>query len=308
VEDTPANGGVRSDMSGIAADLVQARDVAGGIHFHRAATATARPRQLPGPQRVFVNREDALAGLDNVLAEEGERLAVIVGMPGVGKTALAVQWSDRNQDRFPDGQLYLNLHGYDAGPPVGVLRALHGFLVALGVPRGELAIDVDEAAAQYRSALAGRHVLIVLDNASEASKIRPLLPGGDGCAVIVTSRRHMAGLVAREGGRRITLPLLAEADAITLLARLTRAERPDDRPTVLGELAGLCARLPLALRIAAEHAISRPWSSLEDLATDLRGQAALWQALTVEDDGQAADLAAAGSVFAWSYLIWLCTS
>lgn len=301
MNERPADGGVRSDMSGTAADLVQARDVSGGIHFHRAALRAARPRQLPGPQRVFVNREDELAALDAMAVEADGQLAVVVGMPGVGKTALVVQWADRNQDRFPDGQLYLNLHGYDEGPPVGPLRVLSGFLAALGVPRSELTTDLDEAAAQYRSVLAGRRVLVVLDNASEASQVRPLLPGGGGCAVIITSRHHMAGLVAREGARRITLRVLPDDDAVALLARLTRETRPGDQPAALGKIAGLCARLPLALRIAAEHAISRPWTSMENLAADLRDQAALWRALTVEDDGQTANLAAARSVFTWSY-------
>ncbi|HEX4834058.1 MAG TPA: cytochrome C, partial [Trebonia sp.] len=298
---TPADGGTWSEVSGTTGDVVQARDVSGGIHFHRLASEVPRPRQLPSPQPVFVDREEAFAGLDGVVSAGAGRIAVVVGMPGVGKTALAVQWSNRNRDRFPDGQLYLNLHGYGEGPPVGPLRALWAFLVALGVPRSELAVDVEEAAAQYRSALAGRRVLIVLDNAREAQQARPLLPGHGACAVLVTSRAHMSGLVAREGARRIVLGVLPENDAVTLLARLVQSDRPDDQPSALGQFARLCARLPLALRIAAEHALSRPRTRLEDLVEDLRGQAALWRALTVEEGDQAEDLAAAQSVFAWSY-------
>jgi tetratricopeptide (TPR) repeat protein len=289
-------------LSGTARDVVQARDVSGGVHIHHSTSAILRPRQLPGAQPVFVNQEEALAVLDAELSDGGTGFAVIVGMPGVGKTTLALRWSHRNQVRFPDGQLYLNLHGYDPGRPVGSLHALWGFLRALGVPRADLPVGIDEAAAQYRSMLAGRRVLVVLDNVREAGQVRPLLPGGDECAVLVTSRDHLSGLVAREGARRISLDVLPEDDAIELLARLTRAERPNDQSAVLGQFAGLCARLPLALRIAAEHALSRPRSRLEDLAAELRSHAALWETLTVEDSGEDYGLVAAQSVFAWSYL------
>jgi tetratricopeptide (TPR) repeat protein len=302
VEGKPPDSGVRSELSGTARDVVQARDVSGGIHFHQFAAAIPRPRQLPGAQPVFVNQEKGLAALDAELSGSRAGLAVIVGMPGVGKTTLALHWSHRNQDRFPDGQLYLNLYGYDPAHQIGPLRALWGFLLALGVPRADLAVGVDEAAAQYRSVLAERRVLIVLDNVREAAQVRPLLPGDGGCAVLVTSRDHMSGLVAREAARRITLDVLPESDAIELLARLTRAERPNDQSNVLGQFAGLCARLPLALRIAAEHAISRQWSRLEDLVTELRGQSALWETLTVEERRYDDGMVAARSVFAWSYL------
>jgi tetratricopeptide (TPR) repeat protein len=285
-------------MSGNAGDVVQARDISGGIHFHRSVEAVRLPQQLPGAHSVFVNREAALVRLDAALSGTDPRFAVIVGMPGVGKTSLALHWARRYLERFPDGQLYLNLHGYDASPLVGPHRALSGFLLALGMPRGELAVDVDEAATQYRSLLAGRRVLIVLDNAREADQVRPLLPGTGGCTVLVTSRDHMPGLVARDGARRIDLDVLAEEDAAELLVRLTEAERPNDPRPAVGELAGLCGRLPLALRVAAEHALSRPWDRLEDLVTDLRGQSPIWEVLTVEERSQDA----ARSVFAWSYL------
>ena len=145
------------------------------------------------------------------------------------------------------------MHGYDSTQPVSPLRALRGFLLALGIRRDELAADVDEAATQFRSAVAGRRLLIILDNARRANQVRPLLPGEGQCAVLVTSREQMSGLVARDGARRVPLGPLREHDAIDLLASLIQEERPTDSAAALGELAVLCARLPLALRIAAEH-------------------------------------------------------
>ncbi|MBO0802060.1 MAG: tetratricopeptide repeat protein [Nocardiopsaceae bacterium] len=193
------------------------------------------------------------------------------------------------------------MHGYDATQPVSPLRALWGFLLALGIPRGELATDVDEAAAQFRSAVADRRLLIVLDNARRLGQVRPLLPGEGQCAVLVTSRDQMSGLVARDGARRVPLGPLQKRDAIDLLDRLTREERPADSPAALGELAMLCARLPLALRIAAEQALSHPVTPVEELVTDLRAQSARWRTLTIDDHAQWDEPAIARSVFAWSY-------
>lgn len=295
------DGGVRSQMSGSAGDVVQARDVSGGVHFHQRGSAVPHPGQLPGEHSAFVDRRDAIALLDRALAGGGPRLAVITGMPGAGKTTLAVRWAHSNLTGYPDGDLYVNLHGYDSAQPVSPLRALRGFLLALGVPRGELAADVDEAAAQFRSVVADRRLLIVLDNARRPGQVRPLLPGKGQCAVLVTSRDQMAGLVAREGARRVPLGPLRDRDAVDLLARLTREERPGDSPTALGELAALCARLPLALRIAAEQALSHPLTPAEELAADLRAQSARWRTLTADDQAQWDEPVIARSVFAWSY-------
>jgi hypothetical protein len=142
------DGDVRSEMSGRAGDVVQARDVSGGVHFHQPGSVIPRPSQLPGQHAVFVDRLEAIALLNATQVGGGPRRAVIVGMPGAGKTTLAVHWAYRNLPSYPDGQLYVNLHGYDSTQPVSPLRALRGFLLALGVRRDELAADVDEAAAQ----------------------------------------------------------------------------------------------------------------------------------------------------------------
>lgn len=149
--------------------------------------------------------------------------------------------------------------------------------------------------------MAGRRLLIILDNARRADQVRPLLPGAGKCAVLVTSRDQMSGLVARDGARRLPLGPLREQDAIDLPARLIQEERPADSAAALRELAVLCTRLPLALRIAAEYALSRPLVSIEDLVADLRRQSALWRALTVDEQAQWDEPMLARSVFAWSY-------
>lgn len=176
----PDPGGVHSEMSGRADNVIQARDIRGGIHLHQPVPVPLTPQQLPWAQPVFVNREAGLQALDLAIAEE-PMLATVVGMPGVGKTSLALRWSHQNRERFPDGQLYVGLNGYAPEPPLAPDRALGRFLVALGVPRAELASDVEDAAALYRSLISSRRMLIVLDNAADPSQVRPLLPGPGGC-------------------------------------------------------------------------------------------------------------------------------
>jgi tetratricopeptide (TPR) repeat protein len=295
------DGNVRSEMSGSADGVVQARDVSGGVHFHQPRHVVPHPSQLPGQPVAFVDRQDALAILDATLVSGDSRLAVIIGMPGAGKTALAVRWAYRNLSSYPDGHLYVNMHGYDSAQPVSPLRALRSFLLALGVRRDEIPADVDEAAAQFRSAVAGRRLLIVLDNARWMDQVRPLLPGEGQSAVLVTSRNQMPGLVARDGARRVPLGPLREHDAADLLRMLIETERPGDSVAALRELAELCARLPLALRIAAEQALSRPFVSIGELVAGLRRQSALWRTLTVDEHAQWEESTVAHSVFAWSY-------
>ncbi|MEV3870102.1 tetratricopeptide repeat protein [Streptomyces sp. NPDC049906] len=298
-------GSSHADFSGSARGVVQARSVHGGVHFHRSApNAEPAPQQLPGDVRGFTNRVVDLAHLEELLEGEGGEgsgsvnVAVIAGTAGVGKTSLAVHWSHRIRDRFPDGQLYVNLRGYDPGPPVGPEQALDRFLRALDVPPTRIPADLEDKAALYRSRLAGRRYLVLLDNASAVSQVRPLLPGTAGCLVVVTSRHRMSGLVARDGARRVTIGTLNEPEAVALLRRATRGYRHDDDPAELVELARLCAYLPLALRIAAERAASRPRMPLRELIRDLRDESALWDALTAEE-GEESD--AVRTVFAWSY-------
>ncbi|MGS2644177.1 ATP-binding protein [Streptosporangium sp. G12] len=253
--------------------------------------------------RGFVNRTGEFEELNTVLiGEDGDprviSVYVIAGTAGVGKTSLALRWAHQVQDRFPDGQLYINLRGYDPGEPVTAYKALHRFLVALGVRAHSVPQDVDAAAALYRSRLAGRRVLIVLDNAATAGQIRPLLPGSAGCLVVVTSRNRLSSLAVHDGAHRLTLGTLPEPEAVALLRAVTAGYRPEDDEEKLTELARLCARLPLALRIAAERAVSYPHMRLDDLIADLRDESALWDALSTGDDEEAG---AVRTVFAWSY-------
>lgn len=259
-----------------------------------AAPARAVPAQLPLAVNGFTGRAADLSTLDGLTAEAG--IVAITGTAGVGKTALAVQWAHRIAHDFPDGQLYVNLRGYDPEQPVPAAEALAGFLRALGVAGAEIPLDLDERAGRYRTALAGRRALVVLDNAGSAEQVRPLLPGAAGCLVVVTSRDSLAGLVALDGARRLDLGLLPAADAITLLRRLIGA-RVDDEPARAAELAEQCARLPLALRVAAELAVAEPESSLSTLTKALADQRRRLELL----DAGGEIRAAVGSVFSWSY-------
>lgn len=300
----PGRAGVtRSDMSGMARDVVQARDVSGGIHFHHSGPAPGPiPRQLPADVRGFVGREEALEYLDGVLARSGEAsetvvISTIAGTAGVGKTSLAVHWGHRVKYRFPDGQLHINLRGYDPGPAVTADQALERFLKALGVAPGAIPEETEAKAALYRSLLGDKRMLVVLDNAATVRQVRPLLPGAASCMVVVTSRDRFSGLVARDGAHRLNLDVLTEGEAVELLRETTAGHRGLDSPEALVELARLCAWLPLALRIAGERAAVRPRMPLDDLIRNLKDESSLWEALSADDE----ETDAVHTVFAWSY-------
>jgi DNA-binding SARP family transcriptional activator/tetratricopeptide (TPR) repeat protein len=258
------------------------------------------PRQLPPPVRDFVGRDSELAALTALLdradtTSDAVLISAIGGMAGVGKTALAVRWAYQIAGRFPDGQLYVNLRGYDLDEPVPAADALAGFLRDLGVPGPDIPAACGERAARFRSLLAGRRMLVLLDNAAQAEQVRPLLPGSPGCVTVVTSRDALAGLVARDGAARLDLDLLPPGGAVELLRALIGARVDADREAA-AELAGLCARLPLALRVAAELATARPAVGLAELAGELANQ----QQLDMLDAG-GDPRAGIRAVFSWSY-------
>ncbi|MCG8920027.1 tetratricopeptide repeat protein [Actinokineospora sp. PR83] len=292
-----------AEISGAASDVVQAGTVHGGVHIHGQSSSSPRrvPRQLPGDVSGFVNRSKELAALSAAMTERHESLVVgiyiLTGTAGVGKTSLALHWAHAARQNFPDGQLYVNLRGHDPGLPVTPDQALDRFLRSLGVPPDSIPLELEDKAALYRTILAEQRVLILLDNAASVGQVRPLLPGNADCLVVVTSRNRLSGLVARDGARRLVLDTLSEAEAVELLKTVTAAYRNLDDPADLVELAALCARLPLALRIAAERASSRPLMLLHELISELRDESGLWDALTSDDE----ESDAVRTVFAWSY-------
>ena len=258
-----------------------------------------RPAQLPASIADFTGRESELKWLDEMVqqsAPDGVPITIVTGTAGVGKTALAVHWSHKIANRFPDAQLYVNLRGYDPGEPIQPIRALGGFLAALGIPADRIPVETDEAASLYRSMLSGRNVLVVLDNAGSADQVRPLLPGSSCCLVLVTSRDRLAGLVAREGARTLSLDVMPSDEAVDLLARVLGPERICAELPATVELAAACGRLPLALRISAANLADQPHRSIAEHRDELMAGDRL-AALEIDGDAQTA----VGAAFDQSY-------
>ncbi|GAA4467253.1 ATP-binding protein [Phytohabitans houttuyneae] len=242
-----------------------------------AGAAAAVPRQLPLDVDGFTGRDAELAALDAVAGTRargrgaGVPLVVLCGTAGVGKSALAVHWAHRVADRFPDGHLFVNLRGFDpSGAALEPGEALRGFLDALAVPPERIPVGLDAQAALYRSLLADRRMLVLLDNARSVEQVRPLLPGTARCLVVVTSRSQMGGLAAA-GAHPVTVDLLTEGDARRLLALRCGTGRAAAEPEALQALVDLCARLPLALAVVAARAATHPAFPLAELAAELSG-------------------------------------
>ncbi|GIH03515.1 SARP family transcriptional regulator [Rhizocola hellebori] len=238
-----------------------------------AKSAAPLPRELPAAVPGFNGRQAMLKELDSLL--QGGNAAIIAGLAGVGKTALAVHWAHRVAESFPDGQLYLDLRGYSETAPMKPLHALTTLLGKLGVQAVGVPTDINAAAALFRSLVSGRRMLLLLDDARSAEQIRPLLPGSQTCFVVVTSRDRLSGLVAREGVRRLTLEVLTEPESLQLLADMLGSVRVTREPQAAKDLAGLCGRLPLALRIAAARLADNPHQTLGDEVAEMRAKTSI---------------------------------
>jgi DNA-binding SARP family transcriptional activator/Flp pilus assembly protein TadD len=270
-----------------------------------AATDPA-PAQLPLAITVFTGRSSELAQLDDLLPDSADTgparsIAVVIsavsGTAGVGKTALAVHWARRVYETFPDGQLYVDLRGFDPGGLVlSPAQAVRGFLDAFGVPPARIPPSLEAQTGLYRSLLTGRRVLVVLDNARDAEQVRPLLPGAPGCLALVTSRNRLTSLAATEGARLLTVDLLGPTQARELLTSRLDAHRVAAEPAAVGTIVAHCAGLPLALAIVAARAAAAPHLPLAALAAELTD--AENRLDTLDGGDQATQVRA---VLSWSY-------
>jgi len=241
------------------------------------------PRQLPPAVADFTGRVAQLKQLHSL--DPAVIVVTISGAAGAGKTALAIRFGHQVADRFPDGQLFADLRGHAEDTPVDPMRVLHRFLRAIGTAPDRVPSDPSEASALYRSLLAGRRMLIVLDNAASAGQVRNLLPGSPGCLVLVTSRSRLPGLVAKDGAVPVLVQPLGETESMHLLRKIIGAARVDAELAAVTVIAASCAGLPLALRIAAERAAQRPGMGLAWLADDLATERRRLDTLTLGTDG-----------------------
>jgi DNA-binding SARP family transcriptional activator len=295
-----------------ALDLARHAGTAGGVGGRAAAgpgagaaggLAREVPRQLPVATADFTGRAAELQALTAMLDQAGADvpgtvvISAIGGTAGVGKTALALHWAHQIADRFSDGQLFVNLRGFDpSGAPATPTAAIRGFLDALGVPPERIPPQPEAQAGLYRTLLAGKRMLIVADNARDEQQVRPLLPASPGTLVLITSRSQLSGLAAADGARLVSLEVLSHAEAVQLLnARLGPASTAG-QPATVDQIAHLCADLPLALVIAAARAAARPRFPLAALAGELADAVGRVDALDAGDPGSSVR-----AVFSWSY-------
>jgi transcriptional regulator with XRE-family HTH domain len=263
----------------------------GALAALASAEASVRPAQLPAGIRRFVGRCDQLRSLDSADA----RAVIIDGPPGTGKTMLALRWAHHAVDRFPDGQLYVDLRGHSPHErPMEPRVALEEFLTALGLPANGIPGGVERSSALFRSLVADRKLLVVLDNAASAEQVRPLLPAAPGCVVVITSRERLSSVAARTDAVRVTLGVMTPADSVALIRRVIGDRRADAEPEAVADLAARCGYLPLALRIAAERVVAQPHYLVRDLVEEIDADGRLNVLSTF-------DSIAVRTVFDWSY-------
>ncbi|WP_367130155.1 tetratricopeptide repeat protein [Saccharothrix sp. HUAS TT1] len=256
----------------------------------------AVPRQLPAPPIPFVGREDELQRLDAVLRDVSGTavISAVGGAGGIGKTWLALHWAHRNAHRFPDGQLFVDLRGFSPdSAPMDPTAAIRGFLDALGLEHGRIPVDPHAMAALFRSLVADRRMLFVLDNAVDTAQVTPLLPGGQACTVLVTSRERLSGLITRHAAHHLPLDVLTDAEARALLTGRLGATRVDGDPSAVDALVELCGGFPLAAAIIAGRAGADHRSPLGAIAEELRELGV--EALDSDDPG-----ASLATVLSWS--------
>jgi DNA-binding SARP family transcriptional activator/tetratricopeptide (TPR) repeat protein len=314
----PASGhpGAGQPASGHPGAGQPAMDQAPAPHATVGPDEAVVPRQLPPEAANFVGRADELSALARLAAASQEtpppaaagpqpgvhvtRLAAISaigGCAGIGKTTLAVHFAHQRAAEFPDGQLYVDLRGFGpSGPPLAPEEVLRGFLDALNVPPSRVPESLDDRAALYRSVLAGKRMLVLLDNARDEAQVRPLLPGGSSCLTLVTSRQRLSGLAATAGARLVELDVPTEAESADLLSARLGDDRVAAEPEAASDLIRLCAGLPLGLVIVAARAAVKPGFPLAAAVEELRDAG---RRLDVLDTGDPA--ASVRAVFDWSY-------
>jgi tetratricopeptide (TPR) repeat protein/transcriptional regulator with XRE-family HTH domain len=264
-----------------------------------SAEESVRPAQLPASIFRFVGRSDQLSRLDAALTGTSRpgnpNVMIIDGPPGAGKTMLALRWAHHVVDRFPDGQLYVDLRGHSSHErPVSPGAVLEEFLATLGVPASGVPAGLDRSAALYRSLLASRRMLVVLDNAADSAQVEPLLPASAECAVVITSRERLSSVAVHTDALRVTLGPMTESESIALIGKVIGVDRGRAEPDAVADLAARCGYLPLALRIAAERVVTQPHYSVRDLVDELDVEGRLDALATF-------DSIAVRTVFGWSY-------
>lgn len=282
----------RTTTSWTSGEAVRVVDQAGSITQPTLpAPSIPRPRQLPSGMRDFIGRALELAALNTALTAlntDSEAVAVVEGMGGVGKTSLVTRWAQQAADRFSDGTLFANLRGYGPSAPLAPGVVLSGFVQALGARPEQIPADEDALAGLYRSLLAERRVLVVLDNAASAEQVRPLLPGAVGCAVVVTSRAALPGLRVTDGAVAVEVGPMSTQEAVALVRGVVGEARADAEAGMVAQLVELCGGLPLAVRVAACRAAARRHSGVAEVVAELANERDRVTGLSVSGDERTA--------------------